>query len=70
MKQKLTISTFFQFVAVMITADKTLSFGGSLEPALICDLTCIGKIGKEENKGYTETLTEKLNRDLKVPADR
>ena len=54
----------------MITPDKTFSFGGSLEPALICDLTSIGKISKEENKNYTQTLTEKLNRDLKVNADR
>ncbi|XP_063769065.1 macrophage migration inhibitory factor [Pseudophryne corroboree] len=59
-----------EYIAVHILPDQLMSFGGSTEPCALCSLKSIGKIGGQQNKNYTKLLSDTLNKELHVPADR
>ncbi|XP_025893530.1 macrophage migration inhibitory factor-like [Nothoprocta perdicaria] len=59
-----------QYLAIQISPDQVMSFGGSTEPCAMCFLYSIGKIGDQENKVYSKLLCELMNKQLKIPADR
>ncbi|NWX84190.1 MIF factor, partial [Nothoprocta ornata] len=59
-----------QYLAIQISPDQVMSFGGSTEPCAMCFLYSIGKIGDQENKAYSKLLCELMNKQLKIPADR
>ncbi|XP_013800313.1 macrophage migration inhibitory factor-like [Apteryx mantelli] len=59
-----------QYIAIQISPDQLMSFGGSTEPCAMCFLYSIGKIGDEENKVYSKLLCDLMNKQLKIPADR
>ncbi|XP_068940528.1 macrophage migration inhibitory factor-like [Petaurus breviceps papuanus] len=54
-----------QYIAVHISADQLMAFGGSLNPCALCSLHSIGKISEPQNK-----LCELLTKHLKIPGDR
>ena len=47
-----------------------MTFGGSDEPAACVDLTSIGKLGAEENKGHSKAIAEHIEKHLGVKANR
>ena len=59
-----------QFVSIQINPDQMMNFGGTDDLCGIGYLSCMGKIGEEENKHHTTVLIEKLNRSLNIPADK
>ncbi|NXD56909.1 MIF factor, partial [Corvus moneduloides] len=59
-----------QYVAIQISPDQVMSFGGSTDPCAMCFLYSIGKIGEQENKVYSKLLCDLLNNQLKIPSDR
>ncbi|NXW07343.1 MIF factor, partial [Fregetta grallaria] len=59
-----------QYLAIQISSDQLMSFGGSTDPCAMCFLYSIGKIGEQENKVYSKLLCELLNKHLKIPCDR
>lgn len=69
--QKITFIFFFQqYLAIQISPDQVMSFGGSTDPCAMCLLYSIGKIGEQENKVYSKLLCDLLNKQLKIPSDR
>lgn len=61
---------FQQCIAIQISPDQVISFGGSTDPCAVCFLYSIGKIGEQENKVYSRLLCDLLNKQLKIPSDR
>lgn len=61
---------FQQYLAIQISPDQLMSFGGSTDPCAMCFLYSIGKIGEQENKVYSKLLCDMLNKQLKIPSDR
>ncbi|NXU01316.1 MIF factor, partial [Buphagus erythrorhynchus] len=59
-----------QRLAIQISPDQVMSFGGSTDPCAVCFLYSIGKIGEQENKVYSKLLCDLLNKQLKIPSDR
>ncbi|KAK2537976.1 macrophage migration inhibitory factor [Columba livia] len=59
-----------QCIAIQISPDQVISFGGSTDPCAVCFLYSIGKIGEQENKVYSRLLCDLLNKQLKIPSDR
>ncbi|NXU67553.1 MIF factor, partial [Horornis vulcanius] len=59
-----------QYLAIQISLDHVMSFGGSTDPCAMCFLYSIGKIGEQENKVYSKLLCDLLNKQLKIPSDR
>ncbi|XP_051829359.1 macrophage migration inhibitory factor [Antechinus flavipes] len=59
-----------QYIAVHISADQLMAFGGSSDPCALCSLHSIGKIGGPQNKAYSKQLCELLTKHLKIPGDR
>lgn len=59
-----------QYLAIQISPDQVMSFGGSTAPCAMCFLYSIGKIGEQENKVYSKLLCDLLNKQLKIPSDR
>ncbi|KAJ7423369.1 hypothetical protein BTVI_09990 [Pitangus sulphuratus] len=59
-----------QYLAIQISPDQMMSFGGSADPSAMCFLYSIGKIGEQENKVYSKLLCDLLNKELKIPSDR
>ncbi|NWX55428.1 MIF factor, partial [Promerops cafer] len=59
-----------QYLAIQISPDQVMSFGGSTDPCAMCFLYSIGKIGEQENKVYSKLLCDLLNKQLKIPSDR
>ncbi|XP_072014289.1 macrophage migration inhibitory factor-like [Amphiura filiformis] len=49
-----------QYTCANVLPGQMMSFGGTQEPCALVFAKTIGKIGKYENKGYTEKLTELL----------
>ncbi|XP_072019787.1 macrophage migration inhibitory factor-like [Amphiura filiformis] len=49
-----------KYTCVNVLPDQMMSFAGTQEPCALVLARSIGKIGKDENKGYTEKLTELL----------
>ncbi|KFQ72653.1 Macrophage migration inhibitory factor [Phaethon lepturus] len=51
-----------QYLAIQISPDQVMSFGGSTDPCAMCFLYSIGKIGEQENKehlGQPATLSSR-----------
>merc|ERR1712178_480503 len=59
-----------KMVLIHIVPDQLMGFGGTTEPAAVCELGCIGKIGEDENKEYAVKLGTLIHEKLAVPADR
>ncbi|XP_032561863.1 macrophage migration inhibitory factor-like [Chiroxiphia lanceolata] len=59
-----------QYLAIQISPDQMMSFGGSADPCAMCFLHSIGKIGEQENKVYSKLLCDLLNKELKIPSER
>ncbi|XP_059341427.1 macrophage migration inhibitory factor-like [Ammospiza nelsoni] len=59
-----------QYLAIQISPDQVMSFGGSTDPCAVCFLYSIGKTGEQENKGYCKLLCELMSKQLKTPSDR
>ncbi|XP_057893162.1 macrophage migration inhibitory factor-like [Melospiza georgiana] len=59
-----------QYLAIQISPDQVMSFGGSTDPCAVCFLYSIGKTGEQENKGYCKLLCELMSKQLKIPSDR
>ncbi|NXE70728.1 MIF factor, partial [Calcarius ornatus] len=59
-----------QYLAIQISPDQVMSFGGSTDPCAMCFLYSIGKIGEQENKGYSKLLCDLMSKELKIPSDR
>uniref|UniRef100_A0A8B9FLZ5 Macrophage migration inhibitory factor n=1 Tax=Amazona collaria TaxID=241587 RepID=A0A8B9FLZ5_9PSIT len=58
------------YLAIQLSPDQVMSFGGSTAPCAMCFLYSIGKIGEPENKVYFKLLCDLLNKQLKIPSDR
>ena len=58
------------YVAVHVNAGQDLSFGGTDEPAALCDLTSIGALSVESNKKHSKALMDLLEQQLKVKSSR
>ncbi|KPP61496.1 macrophage migration inhibitory factor-like, partial [Scleropages formosus] len=59
-----------QYIAVRISADQKVFFGGTPDPCALCSLQSIGKISGAQNKQYSKLLCGLLNKHLGIPADR
>ncbi|NWT83430.1 MIF factor, partial [Lanius ludovicianus] len=59
-----------QYVAIQISPNQMMIFGGSTDPCAMCFLYSIGKIGEQENKVYSNLLCDLLIKQLKIPSDR
>ncbi|NXN39514.1 MIF factor, partial [Rhinoptilus africanus] len=59
-----------QYLAIQVSPDQLMSFGGSTDPCAMCFLYSIGKTGEQENKVYSKLLCDLLNKQLKIPSDR
>lgn len=58
------------YVAVHVNPGQSISFGGTDEPAALCDLVSIGALSVEANKKHSKALMDLLERELKVPPSR
>ncbi|XP_062856711.1 macrophage migration inhibitory factor [Trichomycterus rosablanca] len=58
------------YIAVHITPDQMMMFGGSGDPCALCSLHSIGKIGGSQNKQYSKLLMGMLNKHLGISPDR
>ncbi|XP_059719732.1 macrophage migration inhibitory factor-like [Haemorhous mexicanus] len=59
-----------QYLAIQISPDQVMSFGGSTDPCAMCFLYSIGKMGEKENKVYSKLLCDLMSKQLKIPSDR
>ncbi|XP_001507338.1 macrophage migration inhibitory factor [Ornithorhynchus anatinus] len=59
-----------QYIAVHISPDQLMAFGGTSDPCALCSLHSIGKIGGPQNKTYSKLLCGLLTKHLNIPADR
>ncbi|RLV97749.1 hypothetical protein DV515_00011441 [Chloebia gouldiae] len=59
-----------QHLAIQISPDQVMSFGGSTDPFAMCFLYRIGKTGEQENKVYSKLLCDLMSKQLKIPSDR
>ncbi|XP_068181624.1 macrophage migration inhibitory factor [Antennarius striatus] len=59
-----------QYIAVHISPDQMMMFGGKKDPCALCYLYSIGKIGPVENKRYAKLLCDLLNKHLGISPDR
>eukprot|EP00168_Porphyra_purpurea_P018389 TRINITY_DN6822_c0_g1_i1.p2 TRINITY_DN6822_c0_g1~~TRINITY_DN6822_c0_g1_i1.p2 ORF type:complete len:117 (-),score=18.69 TRINITY_DN6822_c0_g1_i1:111-461(-) len=59
-----------QYVMVAVQAGVHMRFGGSLAPAASLELLSIGRLGEEENKGYSARLCKLLQDEAGVSPDR
>ncbi|NWH99143.1 MIF factor, partial [Tichodroma muraria] len=59
-----------QYLAIQISPDWMMSFGGSTDPCAMCFLDSIGKIGEQEKRVYSKLLCDMLNKKLKIPSER
>ncbi|XP_030141942.4 macrophage migration inhibitory factor [Taeniopygia guttata] len=59
-----------QVIALQISPDQVMSFGGSTDPCAMCFLYSVGKIGEQENKVWSKLLCDLMSKQLKIPFDR
>ncbi|XP_065055148.1 macrophage migration inhibitory factor homolog [Rhopilema esculentum] len=59
-----------QYVLVQSFPDVNMTFAGTTEPCASVKLTSIGGINEKANRGHVTTITEFIERTLKVPRDR
>mgnify|MGYP000957064648 CR=1 FL=1 len=58
------------YIAVQVNAGQDISFGGSEEPAALCDLVSIGALSTESNKKHAKLIMQTLQEALKVSPQR
>lgn len=58
------------YIAVHINPGQDISFGGTEEPAALCDLVSIGALTKESNRKHSKAIMDVLKSDLKVSPSR
>lgn len=58
------------YIAVHVNPGQDISFGGSDEPAALCDLISIGSLSVESNKKHSKAIMEFLESALKVKSSR
>ena len=58
------------YIAVHVCAGQDISFGGTNEPAALCDLVSIGSISTESNKKHSKALMQLIGKTLKVSPSR
>lgn len=58
------------YIAIQVNAGRDISFGGTDEPAALCDLVSIGALSKESNKKHSKAIMALLEKALKVPPSR
>lgn len=59
-----------EYIAVHVVPNQDISFGGTSEPAALCNLGSIGSLSTELNKKHSKVLMELLNKSLGVPPTR
>ncbi|NWT30035.1 MIF factor, partial [Cardinalis cardinalis] len=59
-----------QYLAIQISPDQVMSFGGSTDPCAMCLLYSVGKTGEQENKVYSKLLCDLMSKQLEIPSDR
>ena len=62
--------TKFQYTLVHVFPDQKITFGGTVAPTALCELTIIGEVDKETNERRCKVLTEALTDHMGIPADR
>jgi phenylpyruvate tautomerase len=65
-----TLGKPVSYVAVQVNAGQNLSFGGTDEPAALCDLMSIGALSVESNKKHSKALMELLGKQLSIKPSR
>ncbi|XP_062360261.1 macrophage migration inhibitory factor-like [Cinclus cinclus] len=58
-----------QYLAIPVSPDQVMSFGGSRDPCAMCFLYR-DKTGEQENEVYPKLLCDLPNKQLKIPSDR
>lgn len=58
------------YIAVHLKLGESISFGGTDEPAALCDLYSIGALSVESNKRHSKAIMGLLEEALKVPPSR
>lgn len=58
------------YIAVHVNSGQDLIFGGTNEPAAVCDLVSIGALSVESNKKHSKALMDLMHKELKVDASR
>lgn len=58
------------YIAVLVVPGQDLSFGGTDEPAALCDLVSIGSLSTEKNKTHSKALMDVLKQKLGVDSSR
>lgn len=65
-----SLSKPVSYIAVQVNAKQDLCFGGTNEPAALCELTSIGALSVEANKRHSKALMDLLKQQLKVEPSR
>jgi len=59
-----------KYISVQYTYNETLTFAGTLEPALLLVITSLGNINPSANEKYSAALFKFFQEKLGVPGDR
>ncbi|XP_073955132.1 macrophage migration inhibitory factor-like [Choristoneura fumiferana] len=59
-----------ELCVVSVVPDLIMSFAGTTEPFAISSLLSIGHLGVEENKKHSKALSELVEKELGIPANR
>lgn len=58
------------YVAIHVKPGEDISFGGTDEPAALCDLVSIGALSAASNKKHSKAIMDFLSETLKVDSSR
>ncbi|KAJ7826643.1 Tautomerase/MIF superfamily [Mycena leptocephala] len=58
------------FFSTIVSYNKTLTFGGTLEPAFALTVTSLDNLNPEANEKYSAIFSEFLKSELGIPNDR
>lgn len=58
------------YIAVQVNPGVNMSFGGTDEPAALCDLTSIGALSVESNKAHSKHIMDLLKDTLAIDSSR
>ncbi|KAJ7090375.1 Tautomerase/MIF superfamily [Mycena belliarum] len=58
------------YITVSITFNKTLTFGGTLEPAFALRVVSLDNLSPSLNEGYSKILSEFITSKFGIPNDR
>ena len=59
-----------EYMAVQVSGDQRMAFGGTLEPTAQVKLSSIGRLGLEENKVLSALIADELERELGIAPKR